>query len=178
MNTIDIAVLIMLVYFVYRGAQAGLVEELLGITGWVVAVIVALRFGGAAGAYVVERIPLIASISVSIVGFVVTLLVVHLAFRLLTAIFKKAVSSDTHSSLDRFFGAAIGFGKGAFYISLLALALQAMPLGEKFTRLREESQLYPHMTKVARIVVDSVVRFIPQIRSEESPEKTEKPTTT
>jgi uncharacterized membrane protein required for colicin V production len=178
MNIIDFAVLIMLIYFVYRGAQAGLVDELLGITGWVVAVIVALHFGGTAGAYVVEKIPLAASISVSIVGFVVTLFVVHLAFRLLTTIFKKAVSSDTQSSLDRFFGAAIGFIKGAFYISLLALALLSMPLGEKFNQLREESQLYPHMTKVARIVVDTVMRFIPQIRSEESPDKTEKSTTT
>jgi len=177
MNVIDYVVLVLLIYFVYHGAQAGLMDELLGITGWVVAVIVALRFGGAAGAYVVEKIPLAASISVSIVGFVVTLLVVHLAFRLLSTIFKKIFNSDTQSSLDRFFGAAIGFVKGAFYISLLALALQSMPLGEKMNQLREGSQLYPHMTKVARIVVDSVVRFVPQIRSEKSPEKKESTTT-
>jgi len=68
MNTVDIVVLIILLYFVYKGSRAGLIDELLGITGWVLAIILALRFGGAAGAYVVEKLPLAAGISVSILG--------------------------------------------------------------------------------------------------------------
>ena len=52
MNTIDIVVLVILTYFVFRGSKAGMIEELLGITGWVIAVILAAL---AAVGYIVVR---------------------------------------------------------------------------------------------------------------------------
>ncbi len=169
MNTIDIIVLIILVYFVYQGSRFGMVAEFLGITGWVIAIILALRFGGMVGEYVVTKLPLAVGISASIIGFIVVLILVRLAFKLLSGGLKKMGGSENQSSLDRFLGAAVGFFKGAFFVSLLALALQTMPLGDKVQSLREESVLYPHMTKFARIVVDSVIKFIPQIQSQELP---------
>ncbi|MBN2357028.1 CvpA family protein [candidate division KSB1 bacterium] len=170
MNTIDIIVLVVLTYFVYKGSKAGMIEELLGITGWVIAIILALRFGGMAGEYVVGKLPLAIGISASIIGFIIVLLLVRIAFKVFSGGFKKMVSSDAQTSLDRFLGAAIGFLKGAFFVSLFALAIQSMPLGEKMQTFREESALYPHMTKFARVVVDSVVKFIPQIQSQEIPD--------
>ena len=49
MSIIDILIIAVITIFVYRGAKNGMVNELLGFTGWVLAILLALRLGSRMG---------------------------------------------------------------------------------------------------------------------------------
>jgi membrane protein required for colicin V production len=161
MNAIDVIIIICLTYFVYRGAVQGLIGELLGATGWIMATVLALRFGGWAGKKIVAYIQIPANL-VDIAGFVVMLLVVRAFIQIVLMGLRKSLDPKTHDATNKLLGAVIGFIKGAFLVSIFVLALSVIPLGEKMSRYEKESALFPHMAKFARALLSRVVHFVPQ----------------
>lgn len=167
MNTLDVVIFITLCYFVYRGAQAGLIGELLGITGWLLAGLLALRFGGWAANRINGYIHLSAT-AADVAGFVAVLLVVRVLLQLLLVGFKKTVDPKTHDAMNKLLGAVIGFIKGAFLVSVFVLAISIMPLGEKVKAYENRSALFPHMKKFAQLLLYRVVHFVPQTQPQPS----------
>lgn len=161
MNAIDIIIIIGLTYFVYRGAVQGLIGELFGATGWIIATILALRFASWAGKKVGAFIQIPANL-VDVAGFVLVLLVVRAVIQIILMALKKSLDPKTHDATNKLLGAVIGFAKGAFLVSIFVLALSVIPLGEKMNRYEKESALFPHMAKFARVLLNSVVHFVPQ----------------
>lgn len=161
MNAIDVIIIICLTYFVYRGAVQGLIGELLGATGWIVATIMALRFGAWAGKKIGAYVQLPAGL-IDAVGFVVVLLVVRVFIQIVLMGLRKTLDPKTHDATNKLLGAVIGFVKGAFLVSIFVLALSVIPLGEKMNRYEKESTLFPHMAKFARVLLSRVIHFVPQ----------------
>lgn len=168
MNAIDVIIIICLTYFVYRGAVQGLIGELLGVTGWILATILALRFGGWAGKKISAYVQLPVSM-VDIAGFVAVLLVMRVLIQILLMGLRKSLDPKTHDAANKLLGAVIGFVKGAFLVSIFVLALSVMPLGEKMKRYEKESALFPHMTKFSRALLYRVIYFVPQTKPQPVP---------
>ena len=168
MNAIDVIIIISLTYFVYRGAVQGLIGELLGATGWIIAAILALRFGSWAGKKIGAFVQLPAGM-VDIVGFVAMLLVMRVLIQIVLMGLRKTLDPKTHDATNKLLGAIIGFVKGAFLVSIFVLALSVIPLGEKMARYEKESALFPHMAKFARVLLYRVVDFVPQTQPQGVP---------
>ncbi len=161
MYIMDLLIVAALTYFVYKGARKGLTAEMLGVTGWIIAAILALRFGGRAGMMVASRLPQVGGVAVSTLGFVIVLVGVHLLFRVGFMALKKMAGSGGQATIDKFFGALVGFVKGALIISIIALALTNLRVGPRVEAYQQQSALFPHMAKFAQYVIDAVLRIAP-----------------
>ena len=161
---IDVLIVVGLTIFVYKGAQKGMAEELLGLTGWLLAVLLALRLGGAAAKLIVGKVPQLAPLG-SILGFIAMLIVARAAFHLFAQSFQKMFAADLQGKINKFIGALFGFAKGAFFISVVVLAIYVLPLGQQAKTIESRSVLFHHMTKFAQVVVDAVTNFVPQTQA-------------
>ena len=114
MSLIDFLIIIVLTIFVAFGSKKGMIAEILGLTGWAVAVLVALRFMGKAGA-IMHRFAggKFHEAIFIILGFFIILFGVRLAFQALTATFQKIFSQDTVTKVNKIGGAVFGFLEGA-----------------------------------------------------------------
>lgn len=157
MSPFDLVIIAALIWFVYQGAKTGMAKELIGLTGWLIAVLVALKYGGWAGATAENLLPAIKIVPTRVSGFIIALLGTHLCFRIFGFMLKKLVGDKGQSFLDKAGGGLIGFIRGAFIISIIALAINSLELGPTMTAYQERSSLYPHMSRFAQLVVDKVV---------------------
>jgi len=161
MNAFDVVIILALTFFVYRGAKNGLIGELLGITGWLLAGIIALRYGSLAAQRISGMIKL-PDLATTVLGYAVVLLAVRLFLQVLLAGLKKGLDPKTHDTMNKLLGAIIGFAKGAFLVSIFVLALSIMPLGNQVKMYQLHSTLFPHMKKFAQVILRQVVYFVPQ----------------
>ncbi len=168
MSPFDLIIIAALVWFVYKGAKIGLAKELVGLTGWLIAALVALKLGGRAGAMAVSFLPSLKAVPVELTGFLIALIGTHIFFRFLGYLFNNMLGNNGQSTFDRMGGAFIGFVKGAFIISVIALALNSLNLGSRLEGYQSSSSLFPHMSKFAQMVVDQVIRATPSAGGREA----------
>ncbi len=161
MSPFDLIIIAALVWFVYKGAKIGLAKELVGLTGWLIAALVALKLGGRAGVLATAFLPSLKALPVELTGFLIALVGTHILFRIIGYLFNNMLGGDGQSTFDRMGGAFIGFVKGAFIISVIALAVNSLYLGSRLESYQRNSSLFPHMTKVAQMVVNQVIRATP-----------------
>jgi len=163
MNLVDVFIIIILSIFVAQGAKRGMIDEVLGLTGWIVAVLLAIRFMGKVGSmlygFAGGKLPETLMI---IMGFFIVLVVVRLAFQAVFAAFQRVFSQDAVTKVNKIGGAVFGFFKGALFISVLVLAISMAPLGLRFHRAEQGSLLFFHMQRFAPAVFNIVKKFIPQ----------------
>ncbi|HOT95606.1 MAG TPA: CvpA family protein [bacterium] len=157
MSPFDLIIIAALIWFVYQGAKTGMAKELIGLTGWLIAVLVALKYGGWAGANAENLLPAIKAVPTRVSGFIIALLGTHLCFRVFGFMLRKLVGDKGQSFLDKAGGGVIGFVRGAFIISIIALAINSLELGPRFEDYQQRSSLFPHMSRFAQLVVDKVV---------------------
>ncbi|HNR68791.1 MAG TPA: CvpA family protein [bacterium] len=163
MNEIDIAILLGITIFVYRGARHGMAQELLGITGWVLALLIAMRMAARVAGWIVHRVPELPGQIAMIISFLLLLFASRIFFQIFIQFFQHLFSKEMHTKVNRLVGALLGFIKGAFFISVLVLVLQTLPVSTRIESLRKSSALSGHMSKFARLLVDVAIRFAPQI---------------
>ncbi|HNW58059.1 MAG TPA: CvpA family protein [bacterium] len=157
MSPFDLIIIAALIWFVYQGAKTGMAKELIGLTGWLIAALVALKYGGWAGATAENLLPAIKVVPTKVSGFIIALLGTHLGFRAFGYMLKKMVGDKGQGMLDKFGGGLIGFVRGAFIISIIALAINSLDLGARLEEYQQRSSLFPHMSRFAQLVVDKVM---------------------
>lgn len=126
MAPIDIVILIILVLGAYEGYKKGLLMTIVGLIGFVLAIILGVYFMDPVSKMLAERLdqltfafPVIAFLIV----FIITLLIVKIAGWIL----KKMMDLILLGSIDSIAGAILGIVKSAFFISLfmwLALSFE------------------------------------------------------
>lgn len=163
MNFVDFLIVIALTIFVAQGSRRGMIEEVLGLTGWIMAVLLAVRFMGKVGDILSNfargKLPETVLI---IMGFFVVLIVVRLAFQAAMGAFQRVFSQDAITKVNKIGGAVFGFFKGALFVSVIVLAISMMPLWPKLQQAEEGSMLFYHMQRFAPAVFSIVKKFIPQ----------------
>ncbi len=121
MNEVDWVILIVLALSTLVGLFRGIVRELLAIVGWVLAIVLALRFSPLVG----EAIPL-ESVNVSIrtiFGALLIIVVVLFVCGFAGKIAGHALSAASITFEDRSIGAVFGFVRGVVIVSICVFLL-------------------------------------------------------
>jgi membrane protein required for colicin V production len=161
MNIVDILIILSLALFLFFGAKRGMIKELLGLTGWILAVLMALKFGGLVSDLLAARVPGLKILS-SVLAFFLVLAGVRIGFLLFAQVIKKVLVKGIIENVDRSVGALFGLFQGAFLVSLLAVAISLLPPNPDIIRYQKGSVLYPYIAKFSVVVINAVTVFIPQ----------------
>lgn len=118
MSAVDWALVVILGLSVLLGLVRGVVRELFALGGWIVGVLLALRFAEPLAVYLPFELPLGAR--TVLVGLVIVIATLLLA-ALLAALLRATLAAAKISLEDRLLGGLFGILRGAILIGLAAL---------------------------------------------------------
>lgn len=148
MNGLDILLLAILAVFLFLGFRKGLLKEIVGMIGLVVAFLAAMRLTkAAAGLFPGLSIP-----GREALAFLVLLVGVFLVFQLLGFLLRKLIKASPLAILDRLGGVALGLLKGGLLLSICLLVLTLAPLPKPWAERMEGSYAARGMRQVAPLV--------------------------
>ncbi len=161
---LDIALILLGLIFIIRGAWVGLIRQIASISGLVFGFLAAGQYYNQLSQYV---LPFIKSPQIAfLVTFFLLFTLVYITIILLGLGLKKVIQISLLSWFDRFMGALFGFGKACFVVILLFIATTGI-LG--FTPpFLQQSILFPTMEKGASILLPFIndkelrKKFLPQ----------------
>lgn len=158
MNLLDLIILVPLLLFAFRGFKTGLVRELFGVAGLVLAVFFAFQYMGELSVYL--RVQLETEIAfVPYFSFGIIFLLVMLAIQILIY-FVEGVLKITFLSLpNRLFGSAFGALKVGLVISVILLLFSGFSLPED--EVITESVFYPYIINLAPETYNTVAKIYP-----------------
>jgi membrane protein required for colicin V production len=146
MNVLDLCILIPILYFCYRGVRNGLIGEVLGIIGIILAVFLTFRFMNPLADFIAsfihknpDYLPFVAGAII----FICTLIVLQIVALLLKSILKFVRLNAINSILGFFFG----LFKGGIIISVLLILLAGFHQPPK--QMRENSVSYSYIIYLA-----------------------------
>jgi membrane protein required for colicin V production len=149
---IDLAILIILSFFIYRGYKTGFITQFSQAFGTLIGLIVAIRYMSNLA------IPIYGQINVSptivmILSFIVIFTAVVLGFNYLSKKFIKAAKvSIVLGSIDRVAGIAFGLLKGAIFVSLICVLVSLATFSTAINNEIRQSMLFKPMRNVLPLV--------------------------
>ncbi len=161
MNGIDILLLVILAAFILFGFRKGLLKEVVGFIGLVIAFWAAMRFTKAAAGLV----PKFSLPAREAVAFLVILVGVFLVFQLAGFLLRKLVKASPLAILDRLGGVALGLLKGGLLLSVCLLVLTLAPLPRTWAEKVEGSFAARGVRQVAPMVYQATKAIGPGLVS-------------
>ncbi|MBF0529545.1 MAG: CvpA family protein [Deltaproteobacteria bacterium] len=153
MNGLDIALLILLIFFFLRGIFRGFVIEMVGIVGLVVGFILASYCYSAAG---VTLKPFIQNETYRhVVGFEIVFLLSYFLVSLLGLVLNKLVKVVISNVANGLLGAGIALGKGLFLAAVVLMAMTVFVQPD--SPLFKDSLSWPYMKNLS----DGVKEMVP-----------------
>jgi membrane protein required for colicin V production len=133
---------------VYKGARNGLIIAVFSIIGWILGLVAALKFSGAAADYLKGSLNL-SHRALSIIGFIAVFMIVMIIVRLGAKLIEKTAELVLLGWLNR-------LGGIIFYVLLYAFIFSVViGFAEKMKLITQEtiasSRVYPRIKPLARI---------------------------
>ncbi len=142
MDSIDLVILAVLAFFIFKGLRKGFFREILGLLGWVGGIIIAIQ-GFTPFSRVVEHfLPHLPRVIIPIISFVSLFLIIYLISRFLASGLSELSRTLHLGWLNRLLGAAASGLKGALILSLLFLFLSILPIKGQLNAIKQQSVLY------------------------------------
>lgn len=160
---LDVAIIVILILFGLRSYRNGLGGELLGTIGWIITILIALRFSSQLGDYLSNQFPQIHTLS-SYLSFVIILVII----RLLLIGSARLIHEDRKGAFNFIFrltSTAFGFIKGAFFSSIILLLLSISSIQPNVDKLAKNSKTYFSMKIFAIKTVDIIIDIAPEVYS-------------
>ncbi|MDZ7723136.1 MAG: CvpA family protein [candidate division KSB1 bacterium] len=157
---LDAVIALVLLLFVLMSIKRGFAAELRGVTGWVIILLLSLRFGALVGDYMAEHIEHI-SMASTYVGFIVLAVILKLIFMAISQLFE----SNEFGFLDKLFSGITGLIKGGLLISIVFIILASTPAQEKVQPYIDTSISYRYLYGFSTAFVDVLTRFVPQLET-------------
>ena len=139
MSLLDLIILLVLAFGVIRGYGTGVIRQVVGIAGLVVAFALALQCMEAAGALVARSLAVSETIA-PLVGFVLVFLAVRVVVFGVARVAETVTEALRLSLLNRLAGGVAGALQAALLLSLVFLILD--PLGVPGTAERQDARFY------------------------------------
>ncbi len=153
-NQLDVLILIALAVGIINGFFKGLISQLIGLIGFLVAIWLSFKFYQVIEIFV-DAYNLVADGLTSIVALVLTFAIAYFTIKFVSSITQKMVEAIGLGFLNRFGGAALGL-----IISLLlcsSILYYADPILEVgFKETKDKSQLLPVLTESAELIKNSI----------------------
>ncbi len=160
MNYFDITILTIILIFIFVGFRKGLLAEVVGLLGIVVALVLAVRYGPEAGRLFVRRVHLPELLGVFI-GFAIVFGGVWMFFHMFKSGLEKVLSPMAIKWLDKLGGLMLGAIEGVVVASILIFLFSLTPLAPAVEEDIERSQLYRPTERVAPALFDAARRMVP-----------------
>jgi membrane protein required for colicin V production len=158
MNFFDIIVIVICAYFGFAGFRNGLLREVLGLAGVILALFLAFRYLDPLNSWLVH-VTRVDDVYSPIITFALIFLAVILAVHLLIISLEYVIEFAFLSMPNRLFGMTFGVLKSSLFISIILLLLAGFNLpGEQTKR---DSALYPIVLGVAPVTYNIVGTIYP-----------------
>jgi membrane protein required for colicin V production len=142
---IDVIILAVMLYAVYKGWTTGLVAQVASLVGYLVGLTIAWSCYGRLADYLAPHLGS-SGFGVSALAFLLILIAVPVALGIAANIITKAVDIMCLGWINRLAGAAVAFVKYTLFLGCILLVLNALHiLGEEG---KAESRLYEPVTMV------------------------------
>jgi membrane protein required for colicin V production len=176
MNWLDIALLILLLVGFWKGFLNGFFVELTSLIALVAAIYGSIYFSNYAGDWLMQNTDW-EDITITIVSFVVTFVVIILVITYAGKLVTKIVKTVQLSFLNKIAGGVFGLLKLAFIASVILMFINsaAGEIDIIDTETKEESLVYPHVEPFAPYLLPKILEEADEldrrIRGEEALEK-------
>ncbi len=161
MNSVDIAVLVVVGILCIRGLIKGIVIEVFSLVGMVFAYIIALREMSTLSDFFLSHIKLPEFI-VSTVSFSLIFMGVFFVLRLIAGAVSRLIRGTLVGWADRLGGGMLGMAKGLLIASLLLLFMHIIPLPKDIHTVQVNSKLDKTVRPIAPAVFNLLVKLFPQ----------------
>lgn len=162
MTTLDVLILVGLAAGVFGGLRSGMIRQVLGFAGLIVAFLLAMQLMHTAGAMAVGSLGLSTEIA-PLVGFVLVFLVVQVAIFVLGRLLEAVIGALSLGLLNRLLGGGVGAFRAAVSLSILFIVLGFFQIPSE--EARAESALYAPVATVLPAAWDYVAEAFPHVDS-------------
>ena len=161
MSPIDVVIFFIILILMYVGARRGIVNEILGLTGWIIAILLALKYCERLAPRITAAVPEMGQISM-VLAFIAIFAGIRVILYIFVFFFKKALNPRAQTGMDKLAGGFLGTVQGLLLVCLIILVFDNLHMGSKFRNAAEKSYLYAKLSRLSYYMVDGVTRFIPQ----------------
>ncbi|MBN1154115.1 CvpA family protein [candidate division KSB1 bacterium] len=162
---LDITIIVMLLYFIYRGYRRGFTDEFFRILGTLLGLLIAIRYMSNLANPIIEGSQ-ISPIVATLLSFTVLFIGLLIVFNFLKKKIKKVVSvSVALGQFDKITGGTLGLFKGAIIISVFTMVLSVFTFAPAIKGHIDKSFLFNPMRSIAPAVYDVVKIILPNSKS-------------
>ena len=161
MNWLDVVWLIVIVFFLIRGAMKGLFREIFGLLGVFVGLLVALNYSGEVGNIIGGEITILSPQVAKGISFAIIFVGIALIGELIGQIFRGMSKYSTVKGIDRGGGLILGGLEGGVVCSVVLIVLSISPLAENADRWKKNSTISLYLIRIGPFVYDSIVSIVP-----------------
>jgi membrane protein required for colicin V production len=158
MNTIDIIILIPLIYFAYKGFVNGLIYEVASILALVAGVYLSMNFSYITQDYIQKDLNF-QSEYISIISFVITFILVVLCVHIVAKFMTKIIKLVALGPFNNIGGAIFGAFK-IFVIIAVLLSVVGNFIDVSKTEMFSDSKLYPTLKSLSDLFFDNIDKLI------------------
>jgi len=164
MNYIDYTILAVIAFFAIRGLFRGLLNEVFGLVGILLSVLLATKMMSDAANWLDQFVDIPPALS-TILGFILVFAAVQLAIQFLNHVLQKIVKLTFLSAIDKLAGGLFGLLKGAMIISLLTMLVALLPMSENLIPGQTRSKLLEPLRGFAPSVFNLLAEIVPNSKT-------------
>ncbi|MCH5179320.1 MAG: CvpA family protein [Prevotellaceae bacterium] len=155
MSSVDITILIILLWGAWRGWKSGFIKELFSTCGFLVGLVLAAMFYSVVGEHFAPALGSgsQASFATSVLAFILIWVVVPIFCGFAANVLTRAVKGLRLGPINSLLGLIVGFAK---YFVLISVVFSAMSyVGIVSADRKEGSLFYPYITKLGNLVYEN-----------------------
>jgi len=155
-NSIDITIIILVIFMAIKGLMNGFLREIFGFMGLIGGVFLASRSAGLIAHTIDSKIFHLENFAaLKLIGFLIVLALVWGLSVFIGNLIVGVSKEGSHSALDRFFGFVVAGIKYFLIFSLIVSALFRSPLiKENMTKTIKQSKLYPTLDSIGSTLIN------------------------
>jgi len=162
---IDMAIIVILIYFIYRGFHRGFTDEFFRILGMLLSLLLAIKFMSNLANPILENVE-ISPIVATLLSFTIIFLGSLIIFNAIKARIRKVVNlSVTLGQIDKVIGGTLGLFKGTIIVSVVTMLISAFTFAPFVKSQIESSFLFDPMRNIAPGVYEIVKTLFPNSKS-------------
>jgi membrane protein required for colicin V production len=161
MNTLDVLILLVLAGGLVRGLSTGIVRQVAGLVGLLLAFVLSIKLMGPVGSLITGSLDLSPRIA-PFVGFVTVFLVIQIVVLFVIRSVEALIGALQLTAVNRALGGALGVVKAALVLSVAFLLLGY--LGVPGPQTKEKSTLYSPVAAALPRAWEAVSGALPEVR--------------
>ncbi len=161
MNWLDVVWLIVIAFFLVRGAMKGLFRELFGLLGVFVGLIVAVKYSEEVANAIRGQVATLSPQVAKGISFAIIFIGIALIGGLIGLVFYKMLKDSPAKGIDRVGGLILGVLEGGVVCSVILIFLTISPLAENVERWKKSSSMSPSLMKIGPFIYDSIASVVP-----------------